>query len=407
MKTLCDMPFEIVGAIFIEWTMLDWFAPAIASQLCRYFKEVTDSTPRLWSKLFLSRESHAKADGVRAWLERGKAVPKEIVLATRDISAIKAALESAKDATSLIYRVPTFKDSYYNEIQLPTHLLQLRHLHVDASSIDNTMIMNTIFDLYKRSDITARFPCLTIMRLFDVDLTDFDITLGLFPVMRHLVLHLVSGPILDLIQGCGNLLQDLRVTGCYSSDQRPYPHGLICLPKLEILIVQDTQGIVSNLEAPDLRLLYANLDEMDGSTRPFPAVVEWVTRQHPYRFLVTDIAAHLNNMPQLQRLMLSRDRHTLNQCFKSLRDTQTMCPHLQFVEVVDFIDTSPAFELLDYFKALLEGYMAQRAANVPGFTLEFVQDDDQLAQLERYHPREVCSFILCVVAYLIMLLGTP
>ena len=406
MKTLYHMPFEIVGAIFDEWTMLEWFAPVVARKVCRYFKKVTDSTPRLWSKLFLSRESPAKADDVRTWLERGKAVPREMVLATRDISAIMAALESAEHVTSLIYRVPAFSNNMDDQIRLPTNLPQLRQLHIDASTIDGSMVSSSIFGPYECSDITARFPCLTIMRLFYVDLSDFDIISGLFPVMRHLILYFVGGLILDLIQECKGSLEDLSVTGCHSTDQRSYPHGRICLPNLKLLIIHDTQDIVSNLEAPTLRLLYANLDEMDGSTRPFPSVVEWVNRQHPIAWLETDITAHLNNMPQLQCLMLSRDMHTLELCFKSLRDTPTMCPRLQFVEVVDSVDTSQEPELDDAFKAVLEGCMAQRAANVPGFTLEFVEDDD-LARLEQCRPIEVCSFILCAIPYSTMLLGTP
>ena len=408
MKTLYHMPFEIVGAIFIEWTMLEWFAPAVASQVCRYFKRVTNSTPRIWSKLFLSYESHAKADNVRTWLERGKAAPREMVLATRDISAIMAALESAKHATSLIYLVPAFSNSMDDEIRLPTNLPQLRQLHIDASKIDGSMVPSSIFGLYECSDITARFPCLTIMRLFYVDLSDFDIISGLFPVMRHLILYFVGGPILDLIQECKGSLEDLSVTRCHSTDQRSYPHGRICLPNLKILIILDTQNIVSDLEAPTLHLLYANLDEIDGSTRPFPSVVEWVTRKHPYRLSpVTDITTYLNNMPQLRCLMLSQDEYILHLCFKSLRDTPTMCPQLQFVEVVDFIDEPPAFRLHEGFKAVLEGCMAQRAANVAGFTLKFVGNDDQLERLEQFHPREVCLFISRVVSYLIMLLGTP
>ena len=401
------MPFEIIVAIFIEWTMLDWFAPAVARQVCRYFKKITDSTPRLWSKLFLSYESPATADGVRVWLKRGKAVPREMVLATMDVPTIVAALESAKHATSLIYRVPVFRCDIDDQIRLPTHLLQLRHLHITASNNDYSTVPGSIFELYERSDISARFPCLTTMRLFYFDLTDFDIISGLFPALRHLVLYLTCGPILDLIQDCKDTLEDLNITGCYSTDERPYPHGRICLPNLKILVINESRYIVSNLEAPTLRLLYANLDEIDGSTRFFPSVVEWVTRQYPFLFRETDIAAYLNNMPQLRCLVLLRDMHTLELCFKSLRDTPTICPHLQVVQVVDFVDDPTAFELDDGFKAVLEGCMAQRAANIPGFTIEFVENGDQLKWLVQYHPRNVCSFILCASAYLIMLLEIP
>ena len=386
------MPFEIIMAVFIEWTMWDWFAPAIASQVCQYFKKVADTTPRVWFKLILSRRSRATADDVRAWLKRAKAVPKEICLETQDISLLLAALESAKDTTSLIYRIKDIPPPEKDIIRLPTDLLQLRHLIIDASNTNIFRIPSSIFGLYNNPTLDAHFPCLTTMRLFSVDLIDFDIMPGLFPVLRRLVLFCVCGPILDLITHCKGLLEDLRVSCCDFIDPQLYLHGRICLPNLKVLTVDATRELVPNLEAPNLRLLNANLDEIDGNTKPFPSVVEWVTRQDPEDFLETDITSHLNNMPHLQCLMLLRHIHTLVLCFGSLGATPTICPHLRSIEVVDFVSFT-TFKLEEGFKALLEVWMAPRAANVPGFTLEFVKDSLQLERLEHYHLGEVCLFI--------------
>ena len=391
--SLYYMPREIIADIFIEWTILEWSAATIARQICHYFKTIIDSTPRVWSKLFLPLHSPATAGDVRAWLKRARAVPKEIHLETEYIPVILAALESAKDATSLIYRIPIDRDippAEEEKIRLPMHLSQLRHLHLDTSSIHDYIGRGNIFGLYN-SSIDAHFSCLTILRLLSVDLTNFHIMPGLFPVMRHLVLYIVCGPILDLIQVCSGTLEDLRVTMYFSRDQQLSPHDRICLPNLKVLMVNDSPGIVSNLEAPTLRLIYANLDEVDGGTRPFPSVVEWVTRKCPSRFL--DITGHLNNMPQLHHLMLLRHIRTLELCFKSLRDTPTICPHLQSIEVVEVVDTDPTFRLGNGFKAVLEECVAQRSQEVPGFTLRFVEDHVQLKRFTQYHSGDVCSFI--------------
>ena len=388
------MPREIITYIFIEWTTLEWFAAAIARQICSYFKAITDSTPRVWSKLFLQCHLHATAHDVRKWLGRAKEVPKEIYLRTEDIYVIMAALKSAKDATSLIYRIPDLKGIRPHDkglIRLPIHLPQLRHLHLDSSGIHPFhRARSNIFGLYN-SSIDAHFPCLTILRLVCVDLTDFPIMPGLFPVMRHLDLHFPSGPTLDLIQVCRGSLEDLRVTASFSHISQFSRDGRICLPNLKVLMVHASRGIVSNLEAPTLRLIYANLDEMDGSTRPFPSVVEWVTRQRPGHAL--DITRHLNNMPQLHHFALLQDIHTLKLCFEALRDNPTLCPHLQSIEVVDFMDTSPAFRLDNDFKKVLEGCVAQRAHKEPGFTLKFVGDHVQLNRYAQYHGGDVCSFM--------------
>jgi hypothetical protein len=105
-KSLLDMPFEIIMHILIEWTTLEWFAPTIARRICRNLKDVTDNSPRVWSKLFIPENSSATANDVSDWLERAKAVPKEIRLETDNICIAETALNGAKDATSLIYRVP-------------------------------------------------------------------------------------------------------------------------------------------------------------------------------------------------------------------------------------------------------------------------------------------------------------
>ena len=275
-------------------------------------------------------------------------------------------------------------------IRLPMHLPQLRHLHLDTSSSHDFIGRSNIFGLYN-SSIDARFPCLTVLRLLSTDLTNLHLMPGLFSVVRHLILYIVCGPILDLIQICSGSLEDLRVTMYFPRDQRLPPHGRICLPNLKVLMVNDSPGIVSNLEVPTLRLIYANLDEVDGRTRPSPSVVEWVTRQCPRRFL--DITCHLNNMPQLHHLMLLRHIRTLELCFKSLRDTPTICPHLQLIEVVDSVNAPPTFTLDNGFKAGLGECVAQRAQEVPGFTLKFVEDYVQMERFTQYHSSDVCAFM--------------
>ena len=308
---------------------------------------------------------------------------------SEDVTVISAVLESAKDATSLIYRIPILIDIQPQEeetIRLPIHLHQLRHLHLDTNSAHDFVGRTNIFGLYNSSN-NAHFPCLTMLRLTFVDLEGFRMMPGLFPVMRRLVLYYVRGPILDLIQVCSRSLKDLRVTLCFSHDQQSPPHGRICLPNLEVLIVHDAEGIVPNLEAPTLRILHADLDEMNASSGPFPSVVEWLTRECHSQFLARNITFYLDNMPQIRHLSLLRDISTLKLCFETLRDIPTLCPHLQSIEFV------PKFRLDTNFKEFLEECVARRAEQVPGFSLQFVEDVVQLKRLDQYYTGHVCLFI--------------
>ena len=210
--SLLRMPIEIIAIILVEWTMMEWFAPAIARQICRDLKEITDSNPHMWSKLCLPLHSSATADSVAKWLQRAKSVPKEIILAADDVDIVSAALEGAKDATSLIYQIPIFQAVLQEEvIRLPIQMPHLRHLHLDTSNMYAFLSLGSIFGHYNPPD-SARFPCLTVLHLFFIDLINFDITPGLFPAIRRLVVHSVCGPILDLIRVCSGTLEHLRVT---------------------------------------------------------------------------------------------------------------------------------------------------------------------------------------------------
>jgi len=316
-KSLLHMPFEIIVAILIEWTMSEWFAAAIARRICHCLKQITDSSPRVWSKLFLLKNSPATADNVREWLERAKAAPKEIYIATEDIYAISSALDGAKDATSLIYRIPIFKDILQQEqVRLPIRMPRLRHLHIGILNINHLMNLGDVFGIYN-APYNAHFPCLATLHLIFVDFSYFPIMDGLFPALRRLVLFAACGPILDLIQVCSGSLEDLRLTISYAYNRQSLTNGRVCLPNLKVLILQDALVILSKLESPNLRLICADLNEIDSDTRSFSSVVEWATcslSQHIY------IANHLINMPHLRHLMLFHDMETLRRCFESLRD---------------------------------------------------------------------------------------
>ena len=372
-KTFLHMPVEIIAIIIHEWTMLEWFAPAIARKICRYLKEITDASPHAWSKLFLRYRSPATPDGVRDWLKRAKSVPKEIIIDTENYDIALAALEGAKDATSLIYVLPTFKEipSYPEElIWLRIQMPRLRHLVLNTLNLYSVLSPGDTYNPFHG----AHLPCLTILKLIFVDSAKIYITPGQLPAIRRLALHSVYGPILDLIQACSGTVEHLIVRNS-THERQSYPHGRICLPNLKVLTVAATVGIVSNLEAPTLRLIQADHADMDGNTRPFSSVVEWVTRPY-YHWRPVDITDHLTNMPKLQHLMISQHIETIKLCFVSLRDNRRLCPDLQSIEVNGFRDKDwfLQYKLDSDLMEFLKACVAWRAEEVPGFTLQFVDD---------------------------------
>ena len=390
-RALLYMPVEIIAIILLEWTMMEWFAPVIARQICHYLKQITDSSPRLWSKLSLTYRLPVTPYGVRTWLNRSRSAPKEILIETNDLSIIRAALEGAKDARSLLYRVPNFHEEV---IRLPVQMLQLRHLHIDTPRNYHFVSMNDVFGL--SNPCLATFPCLTVLNMFFVDMTNFRITPGLFPAIRRLVLHFALGPILDLVRVCSRTLEHLRVTMNDTYGTLKYPHDPIRLPNLKVLFVDNTRKITCNIEAPALRLIYADFVDIEDHTRPFNSLVEWVTRSGGRPLQRIGIAGFLKDMPNLQRLMISQHIWTLTVCFEALRDDPSICPYLQFIEVVEFVEFTKLV-LGPASKEFLTSCVAQRAEKLPGFTLRFVSNVVQRTRVDEYY-RVSLSF-LCVITY--------
>ena len=389
--TLLHMPVEIIQNIITEWANLEWFAPAIARRICRRLKDITDSSPSSWSKLSLAFGSSATADGVRGWLRHAKAAPKEISINIEDLYVISAALDGCKDATSIAYRTPMFEELSTHQrshIQLPNHMPRLRHLRVDLSDVYNFVGPWEIFEFYL-PPYDGHFPCLTTLQLISVDLNNFTIVPGLFPTLRHLSLECVDGPILDLIEVCSGTIEDLRVNINYWYCPQSPLHDRIVLPRLKVIIIDGAPRVVPWFDAPILRLLHANFAELDGNIKPFGSVVEWVTRRSPTLPRHVDITNLLNGMSQLQHLMLCEPMATLATCFELLRDSQSTCPYLQTIEVVE---RASSFRLNSNFKDSLRACVAWRAEKVPGFTLQFVQNDVQAGRFDKYFNSEVRLF---------------
>ena len=391
----------MLESILVEWANLEWFAPAIARRVCRYLKYITDSSPRVWANLSLPFDTLATADGVCEWLRRAKAAPKELCIETEDPSIISAALDGCRGVTSLIYRTPMFQSlppAQQKQIRLPGHLRQLLHLRVDTSNIDAFVGQLDIFEFYQ-SPYGAHFPSLTTLELIFVDLTDFEIAPGLFPVVRRLALESVDGPILDLIEACSGTIEDLRVNMNFSYNWEAHPHDRISLPMLKVLIINEAVGIAPYFNAPALRLLYANLNELNGTTGPLNSVVEWASRWSPSPIQHADITKLLVDMPQLQHLMLCEPIETLIFCFEFLRDSERICPELRSIQIVELAGTFSVFGPDTTFLEFLKTCVAWRAEKVPGFTLQFGQDE---AQFVEDYTIGVCLFVHLFASFLIL-----
>lgn len=377
-ETLLRMPLEVIENILKEWVKLDWFAPAVARRICRLLKEITDSCPYLWSKLFLPGTQCVYPDHIRQWQSRAKAAPREVLIGVKGYKHASAALEPCDHITTLIYNNDWASSG--EQIRLPSYMPQLRYLRVDTRLGDKFLgWWNT--SAFREPPYNSGFPCLTVLHLREVDLTGFRLVPGLFPTVLHLFLGEVRGPIRDLVQACSGTVEELRINMCFpESTYSP----LISLPSLKVLIYF-FPGDVFLFEAPALRLIQGNLMEVWYLTQPLNSVVEWINCNSCEGVKITRV---LFNMPQLQRLMIHESVEKLVECFELLRDYATVCPNLELIQVVESAWGWTVVKLDVNLKEYLEACVARRAETVPGFTLQFVED----IPIKWYGKTHVCTF---------------
>ncbi|KAJ7940156.1 hypothetical protein B0H13DRAFT_1454893, partial [Mycena leptocephala] len=76
------LPPEILAEIFIHCLPTQEFvtpdlttAPLILCGICRRWREVALSTPKLWNSLFLQLNTYKTADFCQMWLSRARGAP--------------------------------------------------------------------------------------------------------------------------------------------------------------------------------------------------------------------------------------------------------------------------------------------------------------------------------------------
>jgi len=72
------LPSEMMGVIFEEHAKLEWMAPAIDGQVCRFWREIVLNTPRAWSYIEIRYGCHPSMGELRLWLRRSGTAPLHI-----------------------------------------------------------------------------------------------------------------------------------------------------------------------------------------------------------------------------------------------------------------------------------------------------------------------------------------
>ena len=80
------LPKEMLGEIFVAHVRLDWKAPLIDASVCKRWRSVALSTPRLWSFLRFPSSPFDHPRLITLWLQRASNAPLHIHIAHEDVS---------------------------------------------------------------------------------------------------------------------------------------------------------------------------------------------------------------------------------------------------------------------------------------------------------------------------------
>jgi hypothetical protein len=173
------LPPEILSEIFVECLPIDEFiapsvdtAPILVAQVCRRWKSVSMSTPKLWCSMkfnFQRQNGRFKTATFLAWLERSRNFPLSVCLWSDDLPSpqiIEAIIHVAHRLENIHFRLPV--ESWRSLTQVRSRLIQLRKINVEATPTNYLYsFRGGPFDVFAEAprldDVTVGFPVTFIM----------------------------------------------------------------------------------------------------------------------------------------------------------------------------------------------------------------------------------------------------
>jgi hypothetical protein len=133
-----DLPIELVGEIITQHSELEWYAPAVDGQVCRYWRTTVLSTPRSWARIKFERVRVFPSESAwRLWIDRAASSPLDVrILVHRGWSLHENALEYMVSA--LLTKADSLVSLDISGVRRSFFLTPfrvLRHLRIDGWSL--------------------------------------------------------------------------------------------------------------------------------------------------------------------------------------------------------------------------------------------------------------------------------
>lgn len=353
-----DLPIELIGEIIVKHSELEWYAPAVDGQVCRYWRAAVLSTARAWARIRMERVREFPSERAwRLWIAHAASAPLDVrILFLRG---------RTRDETALAYMLPALlrKADSIGSLEISgvrrtfflTPFPRLRHLRIEGWSLAGDP-----YPCHGQLQV-ASMPALRSLALGDIPCQPF--TTGAVPPLSELSLahnntwHL-------LVRHSHTALTSLSLWCCEPwPDYAAHP---IEFPNLIFLSLFDVPSFKPYITSPRLQTLHEGSDSVSDS---FPAPLSSLTEygillmaplRDNHRFHVQSLHTEFPNLVRLSLRITMRDTRAF---FEGLAIYPECLPNLRWLEAENYTDffSEREITLLEY----LLGIRNRAALSVP------------------------------------------
>jgi hypothetical protein len=281
------LPPELLIELCTYCSANDGMAPLTLASVCRLFRKVILSSPRVWQLVYLNDQwptlssSHAQAD---LWLTRSDPLPFDVVLKLQCSDALLSLLSPLLPSINR-WRYCWISSAIEERFNLssliqPSLIPALHHLNIVIQSLEDSDASHNSPTFYFCGGysqipphISMNVSCTTLPSaesLHSMGFTTLNIT------ERSLDVHFQPAEMLEFLTVCP-LLEEFDYSGVLHDEVFTTKPQVIHLPHLRILSIRNTyfqRAILSGLDAPALRELHLQNLNLDFELQRHSAIDE-------------------------------------------------------------------------------------------------------------------------------------
>ena len=334
-----DLPIELLGEIMVKHSELEWYAPAVDGQVCRYWRTTVLSTPHAWARIKFERIREFPSESAwKLWIVRAASTPLDVrILIHRGWThhenaleyMVSALLNKADNIVSLV--ISGVRRSFFL-----TPFLVLRHLRIEGWSLK---LPEYPHDGQFR---VASMPALRSLTLGDIPCDPFAVS-GAVPPLSELSLS-YNNTWRSLVWHSHQSLTSLSLHCCgpwASGEGHP-----IEFPSLLFLSLYDIPSFKPYITSPRLQTLHEASDSVsDSFPGPLASLTEYgvltmtASCDNP-RFHVEKLHDEFPNLVKLSLRVTAEDTLSF---FLELARHPACFPNLRWIEAENYSESRSTF----------------------------------------------------------------